>query len=85
MQTRQGAPGGAATSVEDAPRATGSMVHAVRFAGAAIAGCVALIAVGAAMSMLWAVNPLLMVGVVALVVVLGARLAGFAFRAGNRT
>jgi hypothetical protein len=51
----------------------------------ALVGCALLIAVGAAMSICWAIHPLLTVAAAAGVFWLASRLAGLAFRGGNHS
>lgn len=62
----------------------GGMGRAALVALTALGGCLLLIVVGAAMSMCWAVHPLLTVAAAALVVWLVSRVAALVLRTGSR-
>jgi fatty acid desaturase len=85
MRTEQDVRRPARVTVDSARRRTAGLGQAARLAFAALAGCIMLIALVAALSLCWAVHPLLMVAVLGLVAWLGTRMAGFARRSGSRT
>jgi Flp pilus assembly protein TadB len=85
MRTEQDVRRPAPVTVKNARRGTAGLGQAARLAFAALAGCLMLIALVAALSMCWAVHPLLMIAVVGLVAWLGTRVAGFARRSHSRT
>jgi fatty acid desaturase len=84
MHTREGAQTSAPVRTRHAARFIGGMTQATLTALAALACCMVLIAVGAAMSICWEIHPLLMIVAAIVVVWLCSRLAGHAFRTGGR-
>lgn len=83
MHTREGATVSAPVRTHHTARLVGGMGRATLTALWALVGSAVLIAVGAVLSICWDLHPLLMVGVAAVMVWLGTRIAGYAFRTGR--
>ena len=87
MQTREGALRGAPGRAQPlrAQRPFGPMRQATLTALTALAGCLVLIAIGAMMSICWAVHPLLTVAAGIAVSWLASRVIGYSLRSGGRS
>jgi len=84
MRTHEGAQRGGPVAAHDAAHLVGGMGRAALTALAALAVGALVIGIGAALSICWAIHPLLTVAVAVVVLWLASRLASLALRGTSR-